>query len=426
MRPSLTQFSDLGDDRADAFPHYRASRQYLNKITGFMHAMLITDEDILPRFLEHLSWATEIDLATAWATSNQGLSALCQQVPSLEVRAVVGLWGNLTDPFALRMLAKNGQLRGADAGRRFHPKVFIFRGGGKSVAWVGSANFTSGGFAMNEEALFETSVTESVQHWFDDLWEYCDLLDDAAIDAYAESRKVNPPPPPPRPPNTLELDPLQMLEGVGHWRSYVEALDQCDGWWSNRHSWSVLGDQGSWRETVEVLHDVISHPDWGELDQNDRLRLLGLTPGADLALLGRMRPTSLKTVFGTKRETIQKIVHAVAAAEDDAFPQLAFDSYKALWDIYGVGPGIATRLLTIARPDRFVSLNNASKDGLAAFFGFAPSTLGEPRNYARLLTAIYNQNWCRRPAPRNARERAISRMRTALLDCFVYDTENAG
>lgn len=132
--------------------------------------MLITDENISPRFLEHLSWATAIDLATAWATSNQGLRALQRQAPLPEVRAVVGLWGNLTDPFALRMLANIGQLRGADAGRRFHPKVFIFRGGGRSVAWVGSANFTSGGFGMNEEAVFETSNTESEQHWFDDLW----------------------------------------------------------------------------------------------------------------------------------------------------------------------------------------------------------------------------------------------------------------
>ena len=213
--------------------------------------MLITDENILPRFLDHLSWATEINLATAWATSNQGLRALQRQVPSPEVRAVVGLWGNLTDPFALRMLANIGQLHGADAGRRFHPKVFIFRGGGRSVAWVGSANLAPGGFGMNEEALFETSDTESVQRWFDDLWEHSDPLKEAAIDAYAESRKDNLPPSPPRPPNAPDLDPLQLLKGVGDWSSYVAALDQCDGWWSNRHSWSVLGDQGSWREKVK-------------------------------------------------------------------------------------------------------------------------------------------------------------------------------
>ena len=387
--------------------------------------MLITENDILPRFMEHLSWATEIDLATAWATSHEGLRALQRHRPPPDVRAVVGRWGNLTDPFALRMLATIGRLRGPDAGRHFHPKVFIFRSGGKSVAWVGSANFTSGGFGMNDEAVFETSDTESVQEWFDDLWEHTDPLDAAAIDVYAESRKNNPPPPAPRPPNSLDLDPLQLLEGVTDWQSYVAALEQCDGWWSNRHSWSVLGEQSSWRETAEILHDVVAQPDWDELGQYDRLRLLGLTPGEHWALFGRMRRAALNTVFGADLEAIQDTVLGVVAADDNAFPQLAFDSYRALREIEGIGPGIATRLLTLARPDRFVSVNNASTAGLAASFGLSPSTLGNTSNYTRLLTAIYEQDWYKTPAPRNARERVIWRIRAALLDSFVYDTEAA-
>ena len=388
--------------------------------------MLITEDDILPRFMEHLSWATEIDLATAWATSHDGLRALQRHRPPPDVRAVVGRWGNLTDPLALRMLATIGRLRGPDAGRHFHPKVFIFRGGGKSVAWVGSANFTAGGFGMNDEAVFETSDTESVQEWFDDLWKHTDPIDAAAIDAYAQVRRNDPPPQAPRPPITLDLDPLQMLEGVTDWQSYVAALEQCDAWWSHHHSWSVLGEQGSWRETAEVLHDVVAQPNWDELDQYDRLRLLGLTRGEDWALFGRMRPPALDTVFGADLEAIQDTMLSVVAAADNAFPQFAFESYRALRDIEGVGPGIATRLLTLARPNRFVSVNSASTAGLAASFGLAPSTLGNPSNYARLLTAIYEQDWYRTPAPRNARERAIWRIRAALLDSFVYDTDAAG
>ena len=388
--------------------------------------MLITDENILRRFSEHLSWATEIDLATAWATSNAGLRALQRRASSLEVRAVVGLWGNLTEPLALKILASMGQLRAADASRRFHPKVFVFRGAGRSVAWVGSANFTSGGFGMNEEALFESSDTASVQNWFDDLWERCEQLDEAAIDDYAESRQTNPPPPPPRPPDAFDLTPMQLLEGVQDWGSYVTALHQCDGWWSNRRSWSVLGEQCSWRKTVEVLHDIIGQEDWGELGEYDRLRLLGLSHGECWALLGRMRRPALTTVFGANREEIQNIVHTVVAAEDDAFPQLAFESYEVLWAINGVGEGIATRLLTLARPDRFVSLNTGSRVGLANFAGLARTTLGQPKNYRRLLAAIYNRDWYSKPVPSNARERTISWMRTALLDCFVYDDQDSG
>ena len=139
-----------------------------------------------------------------------------------------------------------------------------------------------------------------------------------------------------------------------------------------------------------------------------------------------MRPPALDTVFGADMESIHDTVLGVVAADDNDFPQLAFESYRALRDIEGVGPGIATRLLTLARPGRFVSVNSASTAGLAASFGLAPSTLGNPSNYARLLTAIYEQDWYRIPAPRNARERAIRRMRAALLDSFVYHTDAAG
>ena len=383
--------------------------------------MLITEEKILERFFEHLSWATEIDLATAWASSNAGLRALQRCSPCPKIRAVVGLWGNVTEAFALRKLANLGQLRSADPSRRFHPKVFLFRGADRSVAWIGSANFTSGGFGMNEEALFETSDTASVQNWFVDLWEHCDPLDDSAISDYAKSRQSDPPPLPPRPRDAPNLTPLQLLEGVRDWRSFVSALEHCDGWWSNRRPWSVLGEQGSWRETVEVLHDVASQRDWSRLEEYDRRRLLGLTHEEGWALLGRMRQSALNTVFGPNRETIQDTVLAVATANANDFPQIAFESYEALWKVDGVREGIATRLLTLARPDRFVSLNNASRVGLAACFGLAPTTLGHPRNYGRLLTRIYNQEWYSEPPPRTARERAVYWMRTALLDCFVYN-----
>ena len=48
------------------------------------NAMLITQENILPRFSENLSWSTEVCLASAWATSNEGLRALQRRSSSLE------------------------------------------------------------------------------------------------------------------------------------------------------------------------------------------------------------------------------------------------------------------------------------------------------------------------------------------------------
>ena len=385
--------------------------------------MLINQENIRSRFSENLVWATGIDLATAWATSNTGLRELQDRTASLEVRAVVGLWGNLTDPFALRILADMGELRLADENRRFHPKVYVFRGEGRSVAWIGSANFTSGGFGMNEEALFETSDTQAVESWFDRLWEQCGPLDENAIKNYAESRKENPPRPPLRPPVTIDSTPMQLLKVVDDWRSYVEALEQCDRWWWSKSnaSWSVLEETCSWSATILGLHDVVRQENWRTLGDYDKKRLLGLTGEGGWALLGAMRRSALNTVFGANRKKIQNAVRRVVTAKDEGFLDVAIAAYEELVHLEGVGPGIATRLLTLARPDRFVSLNNASNAGLADFFGLVRSTLGTPNNYGRLLEAIYDQTWFREPARVNSREETICWMRVALLDCFIYD-----
>ena len=219
-----------------------------------------------------------------------------------------------------------------------------------------------------------------------------------------------------------ESTPARLLQEVVDWRDYVDALEQCDRWWERRFGWSVVGELNSWSETIQVLHDVVLRRDWRSLDDHDRSRLLGLTPGEERwALLGRMRAPARLTVFGDHLTTIQQIVQGVVAEPESAFPDAAVRAFGLLTTLEGVGPGIATRLLTLARPDRFVSLNGASKAGLAASFDVAPSTLGQPQSYGRLLRQVYDEAWYSDPRPIDAREETIRWMRAALLDCFVYE-----
>ena len=170
----------------------------------------------------------------AWATRNSGLRALQDRPAPLKIRAVVGLSGNTTYPKALRKLLGMGQLRTPRESWLFHPKVYIFRRADRSVAWIGSANFTRKGFEENEEVLFETSDTRDVQSWFDRLWDQCVPLDKCAIDYYENWRKSNPPQPPSPSCTPITIDsppPMRLLEKVHNWRSYVTALNQCDWWW---------------------------------------------------------------------------------------------------------------------------------------------------------------------------------------------------
>ncbi len=384
--------------------------------------MLIDPGMIADRFEQNLEWAKRLDLVSAWATEHDGLRLLEERAEQgLRVRAIVGLWNYSTEPEALRRLDRLGKLRLAGGRRRFHPKVYLFRGKSRTVAWVGSANFTAGGFAINEEAVFESEDTDSVKPWFKNLWRGCGRLDENAIDEYERARENNPPPRRPlAEAGGPVMAPMALLQQVTDWDSYVAALRECDVWWSNRQRSSVLGEPVSWRHTIEVLRDILTRMDLADLNDHDRKRVLGLAGGGGWGLLGRMRNNSVNTVFGHNAQDIQEILREVADANDGAFPGLAFDAYERMRKFGGIGEGIATRLLSLARPDRFVSVNDGSRDDLAQYSGLNPGTLGTTGNYRTLLKFIYKQRWFRAPEPDNRLEKSIWGMRAALLDCFVY------
>lgn len=116
-------------------------------------------------------WVSKVDIATAWATEGRALDALVSTKRQLRVRTLAGFAGNHTTPGALKRLAKLGPVRLVDSNAGlFHVKLFLFRGSRRSLAWVGSANFTGPGFGRNEELLYETEDTDELQDWFNRRW----------------------------------------------------------------------------------------------------------------------------------------------------------------------------------------------------------------------------------------------------------------
>ena len=385
--------------------------------------MLIDPRRIADRFEENLEWTERLDLVSAWVTEHDGLRLLEKRAKrGLKVRAIVGLWNYITEPKALRQLDRLGKLRLADSAR-FHPKVYLFRGQSRTCAWIGSANFTAGGFTVNEEAVFETGDTESVISWFKNLWQDCGRLDENAIDSYERARKKNPIPRQSLVPvaGGGMTEPMKLLERVTDWDSYVTALRDCDVWWSNNQPWSVLGESLSWHHTIEVLHDTLTREGrLADLDYDDQCRILGVLKDCGEGLLSTISPVCMPAGFVHNAEGIQRILREVSEADDSAFPDLAFDAYGRMIEFKGVGKAIATRLLSLARPDRFVSVNDSSQEDLARYAGLDPSHFWPKANYQKLLEFIYEKQWFQISEPDGRLERSIWGMRAALLDCFVY------
>ncbi len=95
---------------------------------------------------------------------------------------------------------------------------------------------------------------------------------------------------------------------------------------------------------------------------------------------------------------------------------------KDLIKIDRVGPGAATLLLTLARPDRLLSVNGASKNALAKLMGSNnPPEFQKPEGYGNLLRWLYNQRWYADGPPADRGLLQIWSLRAALVDAFVYD-----
>ena len=66
-------------------------------------------------------------------------------------------------------------------------------GRGKRFVWIGSANFTGGGFGGNRELLLETDavgVAKEAEAWFDDVWNDLSCPDvEAVLERYAKRRR---------------------------------------------------------------------------------------------------------------------------------------------------------------------------------------------------------------------------------------------
>ena len=210
------------------------------------------------------------------------------------------------------------------------------------------------------------------------------------------------------------------------WAGYWQALRKCDAWWkAGPKDFSVFPPGKSWVGVIRRLRPSLSQ-DWSRFDALHQQRLLGCAARHDenWALLGNMWGFAIKPVFGDRatRRRIETTMKGVIAAEDSAFLDTVISAYASLTALPGIKAARATRLLTLARPDRCVSLNDASERDLAAYPTSTPVAPSGANFYGELLQRISEQPWFTRPESGFAspiEEEAWS-MRVALLDAFIY------
>ena len=404
---------------------------------------VITSGELLNRFEERLRDCDGADIAVAWAThcpAIEKLRGFCDR--GGELRIVVGIDGSVTDPTTLLDLRGFSKLRVGSARRPatglFHPKYYCFRNSSSNTVWVGSANLTGGGFGRNEELVLECAGDAESRAWFDALWSSLPANPDRAIAAYARDwqprpegerrgsrsgRSRNGPPPVAE---RLDAD-WSWDDFMANLRAKHEAMLAAatkDGAGKPEEPWSVFGEYRSWMHTIRVGRAVARLRSWRNLKPWQAAVLVGQSPwGALGTLKGAGKAYSMITgnAGGDADVRAGILRHLRSTGAAGAEPMRT--GVQALAGIREsgprIGPGVATRLLALARPDRYVSLNGASRRGLAECSGLPRTTLD--RRYGDLLAWVYSSNWYRAARPTDALEGEIWDYRAALVDAFVYD-----
>ena len=401
---------------------------------------LITGNQLLCRFRELVVDAERVDIAVAWAKQCDALDALAEAAETgTRIRVALGLSMNGTDPTALEKLNEFAKLRIASPRSGiFHPKFYSFRGNGRTICWVGSSNLTAGGFGGNTELVceFEDNARKG-REWFRPLWRGLDPDPEPAIAAYIEAYTVPQPSPGPRFQDD-EPEVVPLPDGAT-WEQLVEGLRTRDDYChSHEYHWDVLEKTFSYLHTITRGREIAQHENWVDLGPEECAILTGndADDGA-WGLLGTLNPFT-RHDFGAEdgnvREQIRELLGPVVDIPDgEVVPvNIAQDAVHAIMQLRNFGPGAATRLVTLVRPDCLVSVNSESASGLASLSAVVDATDLRPNrvaehlanNYAELLAWVYGQDWFNAPEPDDALERKIWRSRAALLDAFVYPSLN--
>lgn len=401
---------------------------------------LLDHKSLCEAFRQAAAGAVSVRVLAAWATCGAGIDCL-RECRAGYKRAIIGTTFAVTEPEALHRLMRHGfDLRVVDRlpnGGTFHPKAYLFeQPDGSFIAMLGSANLTDAAFARNAEVMVRAtlqapSASKLLVH-FEDYWdsgfakpvsnewfhEYTERYRTAMLSrerdlAQAERERGHTRKSGRVTPQTSDVHDLMQSD----WSEYVRRL-------SNRKDMPddyLDGRDDSYLQALSVATPLL-RSGFATADQKSVARIMGRLDCGWLGTVHLMRGRGAKIyndadLRGLVDDCIRPLWNVTSDSECLSGAREVFRRLRA---IDGFGPGFITRILAIARPDRFYSCNDASCSGLASLFGVAKSNLGDWEGYEEGLNVVYSTRWYTSPEPANARMKRLWNARVALLDAYAY------
>jgi HKD family nuclease len=359
---------------------------------------------------ELLKGAKTVRIAAAFG-SLKGWEKVEDHLKSSSAETVQVLLGQAfyqTDP---RLLFRLRGLQGTSQGPKFglmiapmapvfHPKVWIIDSQDKSVCVVGSGNLTAGGLLDNVECGLLTNVAaevDALRSWFDGHWKAAPELS-KTLDAYvAKHQELS------RHRRATDLriaDAMkQQAQREAQWQKR-DAINRAAEYWRGLDGLAAVKAQD---RALERMQGLLHFKSWdfspAEFSEFLRISALGHILLFHEALLLAELP-AIKNRLGSLDN------RALRTA----------DHLDALQRIPGVGPNLATKLLAVYDPERFIVVNEPVKTALRSF-GFKMAADLDGKGYELFLREV-----------RDFVEEAESQglRPAAALDAFFFEYRNFG
>jgi len=320
-------------------------------------------------------------------------------------------------------------------GRLFHPKIYLFQTGRRVTALVGSHNLTAGAFdGHNVEASMLIEGDASAPALRDLLlyvkkaWEHAEVIDEESfLFAYEQQYEVN----------KAKQKALNTFHRVKKprrgatkpspmaltWAAFVQKV-RADGNHKINERISVL-------ERAAVLFQ--KNASFAAMGRDERRAIAGTYGSKELTLdelpwpwFGTMfGQGDFKTLVNEEPDMLSVALDEIpfkGNLHEQAYAAFVTHFQKAFQNkSHKGGVATASRLLAMKRPDVFVCLNNANKQGLCDALGVAYTTVSVSNYWERIVVPIQLSPWWGHERPRDPLAGRIWDNRAALLDCIYYD-----
>jgi len=320
----------------------------------------------------------------------------------------------------------------------FHPKIYLFEDGPHGWACIcGSANFTRGAVSKNLEASIYLDSRDDPEDLHERLAGFVSAAWRTGTVPTAPQRKYY------REQWQLKRDRLAELSGRFVKGSAAKKPDDSEEGNEGRDLHQIPLVRMSWHDFVtavkrersgkalaprlEVLEAArqafIATPGFSDLDPQQRKRIAGFGHRRDDPIdwmwFGNMQSA------GRFARLVNQRPKSIARALD-SIPlegEVRRSHYEAFVDaikgLPGVAMGSATRLLSMKRPDVFVSFNARSRERLCQACGL-PQNVDWDGYWDLILARIRESIWYQHPQPSHPQAHRIWANRVALLDALYY------